>query len=99
LKKGDLGGLSVIVRSYSTRHANISTYAVFLLSLRNLPLSAWGERRVHEFSPPLIGSTIRQAHGAERSRSTSSLQVGGGEGEGNYVNLIRLLQFCFSKGI
>jgi hypothetical protein len=40
LKKGDLGGLSVIIRSRSTRHVDISTYAVFLLSLKNLPLSA-----------------------------------------------------------
>ena len=51
LKKGGLGGLSVIVRSYSTRHANISAYAVFLLSLRNLPLSAHQGRG--KFSFPL----------------------------------------------
>ena len=42
---------------------------------------------LHKSPPPLIGSTIRQAHGAERSRSTSSLQVGGGEGEGDHDNL------------
>ena len=60
--------------------------------------------------PPLIGSTIRrfdlahrpepvegQAHGAERSRSTSSLQVGGGEGEGDDVNLFNSFAIVFNQ--
>jgi hypothetical protein len=51
------------------------------------------------YFPPLIDSTIRQAHGAERSRSTSSLQVGGGKGEGDYVNLFNSFAIVLIKNV